>query len=910
MDETRRTGLTLRILLPLAAVGGLFLATGFAAQWLFTIDTTSWVPISILAAGLAVVLAAAWILVSRRVSEPLEAIRESMNRRIEGDLFASAPVGIQDEVGRLAATVNDLIASAFNSEAHMHGILQTAADGIVTIDDLGLIELANPAAEAMFGYSAEELEGTHIGRLLPSYENLPISPYALDDIGGGQIDAPANRYEAEGADSSGNAIPLSVTVGTLPSEEHIRFVLVMRDVSARVEAEEALRQAKEAAEMVSRTKSEFLANMSHEIRTPMNGIIGMTELALNSSLSDVQREYLEAVKSSANSLLEIINDILDSSKIEAGRLELEEIDFDLRKSLENMVVPLALRAREKGLEMKIQVASGVPQIMCGDPTRLRQIVTNLVSNAVKFTDSGSVGIYVDVDEEGEASPGVDADDGVVILHARVVDTGIGIAPEKQDRIFESFTQADGSTTRQYGGTGLGLSICAQLVEMMSGRIWVESEDGRGSCFHFVVRLAQATQPRIESTAASGLEGARVLVVQDEEAKGPHTEAANATVEDLRSRGLEPQLVRASQALGRLVEAKPGDTPFDAVILDMVVSNGFELAAGIGQSDDVAAGRPAILMLARAGQRGDGARCREAGIAAYLSDVESQELAEALRLVLSGAWGGKLVTRHSLRERKRKLDILLAEDNLVNQKLAVAILEQEGHRVTVAGNGKLALDCVSHSSFDLVLMDIQMPELDGLEATAEIRRLEESRQLGGGEGHLPIIAMTAHAMKEDRERCLQAGMDDYLSKPIKAQELVELIDRFGSGLAGDESRGEARGDDKPDAASEGDLFDYAAALEQIGGDADLLKELIQIFLEDAPQQMAGIRTAISGGDADGLRRAAHALKGAVSNFAAESTREAALALEELGKQGRIDDAEEAHRALESRMSRLTQVLGEV
>ena len=578
----------------------------------------------------------------------------------------------------------------------------------------------------------------------------------------------------------------------------------------------------------------------------------------------------------------------------------------MRKSLDNAVVPLALRAREKGLALTVEVASEVPQVMCGDPTRLRQIVTNLVSNAVKFTDSGSVGIHVDVDEEGEARTGVDADAGVVILHTKVVDTGIGIAPEKQDRIFESFTQADGSTTRQYGGTGLGLSICAQLVEMMSGRIWVESEEGRGSCFHFTARLAPAAQSQIESTVDRELEGVRVLVVKDEDAKGPHTEAAMATVEDLRSRRLEPQLVRASEALGRLVEARQGDTPFDTVILDMVVSKGFELAAGIGQSDE-GAGRPAILMLARAGQRGDGARCREAGIAAYLSDVESQELAEALKLVLSGAWGGKLVTRHSLRERKRKLVILLAEDNLVNQKLAVAVLEQEGHRVTVAGNGKQALSCLTQSSFDLVLMDIQMPELDGLETTAEIRRLEEARQTDGG--RIPIIAMTAHAMKEDRERCLKAGMDDYLSKPIKAQELVGLIDRFGAGLRGGESRGEAPGD-KPAAVSEGDLFDYAVALERIGGDADLLKELIQIFLEDAPGQMAGIRTAISRGDADGLRRTAHTLKGAVSNFAAESTREAAFALEEMGKKGRIGEAEAACRTLESRMSRLRQVLNEV
>ena len=911
---TRGSKLAVRLLLPASGIAICVLLT-VAAVWWSAHQAASqadealaaellarglfWA-VATIALGLATLLVTWWILLRRFATNPLEAMRAAMSRRIEGDESALAVVGSQDEVGRLAATVNDLIATAFNSEVRMNGILQTAADGIITIDDMGVIELSNPAAEGMFGYTVEELNGSHIGRLLPSYEKLPISPFTLDDPGSGLPDPLANRYETEGLDQSGNHLPLSVTIGILPSEEYTRFVLVMRDVTVRNETEEALRQAKEAAETASRTKSEFLANMSHEIRTPMNGIIGMTELALSSGPTQEQKEYLEAVKSSADSLLEIINDILDSSKIEAGRLELEEIDFDLRKSLDNAVVPLFLRARDKGLDLSIDIAADVPPVLSGDPTRVRQIITNLVSNAVKFTDSGSVTVRIDLDER--AAKTGDGDEDVLLLHGQVVDTGIGIAADKQERIFDSFTQADGSTTRQYGGTGLGLSICSQLVELMSGRIWVESEEGAGSTFHFVIRVKRAGVPEAESALAQ-LESVRALVVDEVPETAPAEVSTGIAFSELRAHRLDPDKAKPSEAFLMLARARESGSPYEAVVLDLHGADAFEYAGRIVQASE----KSAVLMIVRAGQRGDGARCREVGIEAYLSDLEEGELLEALRLVLSGAWQGKLVTRHSIRERRRSLSFLLAEDNPVNQKLVVTILQKRGHRVTVAANGREAVNHFAERHFDFILMDVQMPELDGFEATGEIRRLEAQSER---DERTPIIAMTAHAMKGDRERCFDAGMDEYLAKPIKAEELIDLIDRLNVAPVTALEEDVTAVDGPVDGAIDADLFNLDKVLNQLGGDQDLLTELIAVFLDDMPAQMRAIETALGEQNADGLRRAAHSLKGAVSNFASESTRREAASLEELGRAGALEGAADIFERLTTQMSLLVQALGKV
>jgi two-component system, sensor histidine kinase and response regulator len=547
-----------------------------------------------------------------------------------------------------------------------------------------------------------------------------------------------------------------------------QFIAIRSDITALKRIEDDLRSAKNAAEAASQAKSEFLANMSHEIRTPLNGVIGMTELALDTQLNAEQREYLETVKISGESLLTVINDILDFSKIEAGKIDLEAIDFSLRDCLESTLKTLAVRADEKGLELLCEIAPEVLEVVRGDSSRLRQIVTNLVGNAIKFTERGEVALKVQLDSR-EGSEG--------LFHLTVSDTGIGIPKDKLGLIFDPFSQADSSTTRKYGGTGLGLTICSRLVKMMGGRIWAESEPGRGSQFHFTVSLGIADAKAIQlGTIAPPefLRDVRVLIVDDNR--------TNRRILDgmLKRWEMRPESVEGgAQALTQLSKAwKEGD-PYRLILTDMNMPdmNGFEMIERIRQMPELSTAT--IMMLTSTGHRGDAARCQKLGVAAYLlKPIRQSELREAIARVLGARQQEgaiPLITRFSLhdaREQEASLRVLLAEDNLVNQRLAVRLLEKRGHRVAVAATGKEALAALEKASFDLVLMDVQMPEMDGLEATVAIRQKERASG-----AHQPIIALTAHAMKGDREKCLAAGMDGYLTKPIRPRELDQLLESY-------------------------------------------------------------------------------------------------------------------------------------
>ncbi len=677
-------------------------------------------------------------------------------------------------------------------------VVQASPVALTALDCNDKVVMFSPAAEKMFGWTAEEVlggplpyvsqaEGDHHRAIL----NQLIEGQSLDSA-----ELRRQRKDGSWVDFQLSTAPMFDTHGKV-----IAYLGVMNDMTERKRVEEDLKRyasdlevardkqeentreltrafeeladAKVRAEAASRAKSEFLANMSHEIRTPLNGILGMSELLLDTQLTAEQSEYMGMLKYSTEALLALVNDILDFSKIEAHKLTLDAIEFNLAESVGDALKSLAIRANQKGLEVACSFSSNLPDFVIGDPGRLRQIILNLVGNAIKFTEKGEVEVRVELTGESSDGTAKGSSDNVVRLHFMVRDTGIGIPPDKHEIIFGAFEQADPSATRRYGGTGLGLAITSNLVSLMQGRIWVESEVGKGSVFHFTVQFGVGRRVGITRWAEfDQLRSLPALVVDD------NSTNRQILVEVLKRWNMAPTAAESGrQALELLEQSTRAGKPFAVILLDSQMHDltGFEVAEQIRRDSGLP--RAAILMLTSAGRAGDAARCRQLGIAAYLlKPVKQSELLEAMLLALgvpAESSAPPLVTRHSLREDHRRLHILVAEDNPINQALVMRLLEKRGHSVTVVANGKKALEALEKASgaaFDLVLMDMLMPEMDGEECVARIRAKE-----AGSISRIPIIALTAQAMTGDRERLLASGLDAYVSKPVRAQELFDTID---------------------------------------------------------------------------------------------------------------------------------------
>src|SRR5438876_1107523 len=764
---------------------------------------------------------------------------------------------------RAAALLERSTQELARQHAYLDALIASTPVAIAVLDDQRVVRSVNPAFEGLFGYSAAEVVGAGIDGLIVPEALRSESSELETRVRRGEV----VRVELERMRKDGRRIQVRLSAAAVRAAADGALVALYEDISDRKAAEAAMREARDLAERGARARSAFLANMSHEIRPPMNAVLGFVELVLDTELGAEQRRALELVRTSSEALLTILNDILDYSKIEAEHLELESIPFDLPKVVHATATLLAVRAREKHLELTVDVPPDVPQMVRGDPTRLRQVLMNLIGNAIKFTEQGEVDVSASIIQR-------DADGAAVQF--RVRDTGIGISEQQLGSIFQEFTQADASMTRRYGGTGLGLAISRRLVALMGGELAVTSEVGRGSEFSFALTFPLEAGAQATARAAVSLGGRRLLVVDDNETN-------RRIVRDML--GAEGMAVheasRADAGLEALRRAARARTPYDLAILDaqMPDQDGFELATAVRADRALQATR--LLILTSAGQRGDGERCRQLGIQAYLTKpIARADLVEAVGTVLAGTASAPgevdLVTRHSIAESRHALRILLAEDNPVNQQVATAMLLKRGHQVDVVNNGREAVDAVAREGYDVVLMDIQMPGMDGFEATEKIRALSQGRTL-------PIIALTAHALSGERERCLARGMSGYLAKPFKAHDLFAAV----------EGRVAQAPDTEAASSPAVDLAGFRRTMEEAGA-AEAVDGILETCVATLPRRLEALVAAAGGTEAEPLERAAHAFKSAAGTIGASHL---AALLEDMERAARDGDLAGARNKLE-------------
>jgi two-component system, sensor histidine kinase and response regulator len=786
------------------------------------------------------------------------------------------------------------------AEANYRGIFENAVEGIFQSTPDGVVLRCNPAMARIFGYNTPE---EFCAAITP--ESVYVNPERRAEFVCLIKDrSVVSGFESQVYRKDKSIIWISEKARTVRDEygKIIYYEGFLEDITERKQTAEELRLSKEAAESGYRTKSQFLANMSHEIRTPMNGIIGMTELALSTKLTQEQRDYLEVVKNSADSLLSLINDILDFSKIEAGKLQLDPTEFRLRATLDGMFNTLALRAQRKGLELTCNILPDVPDALIGDPDRLRQIILNLADNAIKFTEKGDIVVHVQSEME---------DVNGAVLTFTITDTGIGIPEDKQQLIFEAFSQADNSMTRKYGGTGLGLTITSQLVELMEGEIWLESMPGKGTAFHvtipFVLPESGPETLPVEGSAAAW-QDVSVLIIDDNNANRRILQGM------LLNWQMRPHLAENGRAgiLALRQSVENGD-PFALVLLDAMMPemDGFEVAEEIRNTPEIA-GVP-IILLTSADVRSRAPRCHEMGIPIYLmKPVRLAELHDAIRRILTpeeeepdepetSKEADRLARMRQAADCANsgpQLHVLVAEDNATNQLLVTSLLNKRGFMVSAAASGVEAVAAFAAQKFDLIVMDVQMPEMNGLEAAAAIREQEKDTGL-----RTPILALTAHTAEEDKHHCIAAGMDAYIPKPIRVNEFMNAVARllpsWSSPLA-----------DQQKADTQADFIDARGLMERFDGDVELLQQAMEIFCQNYPKQIAQLRAAVERGDCESLARSAHTMKGSVGTLGGVAAARAALNLEEMGRARNLQNALEACISLESEIERLMPALSEL